>query len=87
MSNKFKWGIIGLGNIATRFAEDLSFIDNASVYAVASRSSQKAKGFGAKFGAEQCFGDYDSFLLMMRTSMQFILPYHTRCITSSLYDY
>ena len=35
------WGIIGLGNIAHKFAQDLLTIKGAQLYAVASRSQEK----------------------------------------------
>lgn len=38
-----KWGILGAGGIATKFAEDLNYVSNASLFAVASKTSNKAK--------------------------------------------
>ena len=49
MSNKIKWGIIGLGNIANKFAEDLQRSNNSVLYAVASRNGEKAKLFSEKY--------------------------------------
>jgi predicted dehydrogenase len=60
--NEIKWGIIGLGNIAEHFARDLALIPNAQLYAVASRSLEKATKFGAKFSATKSYGDYDSLI-------------------------
>ncbi len=52
------WGIVGLGNIAHSFCEDLSLIEVANLYAVASRSSDKAKEFSQKHNAEKYYGSY-----------------------------
>jgi predicted dehydrogenase len=60
--NKIKWGIIGLGNIAEQFARDLALIPNAQLYAVASRSQEKAAKFGALFSTTKSYGDYDSLI-------------------------
>lgn len=59
---KINWGIIGLGNIAEQFARDLALIPNAQLYAVASRSLEKANEFGALFSVTKTFGDYESLI-------------------------
>ena len=62
MNKVFKWGIIGLGNIAERFAQDLPLTDNGVLHAVASRSIDKAKDFAARHGAAHAFGTYIDIL-------------------------
>ena len=62
IEDKIKWGIIGLGNIAEQFARDLALIPEAQLYAVASRSLEKANEFGATFSATKSYGDYDSLI-------------------------
>lgn len=59
MSDKIRWGLIGLGLISRKFAKGLAFVPDAEVYAVASRSQEKAEAFGAEFGATQCYGSYE----------------------------
>ena len=60
-----KWGIIGLGKIANKAAETLSFLDKEGekLVAVASRDSDKAKEFGAKYGAEKCYCSYNEIYI------------------------
>lgn len=58
MSNKIKWGIIGLGNIANKFAKDLLTINDAELYAVASRSQDKAEAFATEYGAKKAYANY-----------------------------
>ncbi len=61
MSNKTKrvrWGIIGPGMIAHRFAEDIQSVPNAQLLAVASRSKDKARVFAQKYNIDSAYDDY-----------------------------
>ncbi len=62
MSDKIRWGLIGLGSIARRFVNDLIRVEDAEVYAVASRSQAKADAFGAEFGASKCYSSYEDLV-------------------------
>lgn len=57
---KIKWGIIGLGSIAGKFATDLLTIEDAELYAVGSRSQEKADAFAKKFGATKAYNSYEA---------------------------
>lgn len=59
MSRVFRWGIIGLGKIARKFAEDLQRLPNARLHAVASTSADRAAAFAHEFGAVHAFGTYE----------------------------
>lgn len=59
MQSKINWGIIGLGKIAALFAGDLQLSENAVLYAVASRSIDKAREFSAKFNSISYFDSYE----------------------------
>ncbi len=52
------FGIIGLGNIANKFAKTLNEM-NECLYAVASRDINKAKEFGIKYNSKNCYGSYE----------------------------
>ncbi len=54
----FKWGILATGKIAARFAEAINFCENAKLYAVASRTEEKAASFAEKTDAEKYYGSY-----------------------------
>ena len=62
MDKLLKWGIIGLGNIAEKFAEDLPRTENGVLHAVASRSLVKAKEFAARHKAPHALGSYIDIL-------------------------
>jgi dihydrodiol dehydrogenase / D-xylose 1-dehydrogenase (NADP) len=59
MTKKHRWGIIGCGKIAQKFATSLKTIDNAVLYAVASRDGEKAKSFAKTNGAKLWFDNYE----------------------------
>ena len=53
-----KWGIIGLGKIAQKFATDLATIKDAELVAVASRSQENANEFAKKFNVKKTYNLY-----------------------------
>lgn len=57
--NTIKWGIIGTGSIASKFAEVLKSLDDAELLAVASRRQDSADAFADKFGIERAYGSYE----------------------------
>ncbi|WP_289021747.1 Gfo/Idh/MocA family oxidoreductase [uncultured Salegentibacter sp.] len=59
---KIKWGILGLGKIAGKFATALKDVEGAELYAVASRSKTKAESFAKTHGATKLFSSYESML-------------------------
>tara|TARA_B100000787_G_scaffold156730_1_gene133062 strand:+ start:1139 stop:2146 length:1008 start_codon:yes stop_codon:yes gene_type:complete len=44
-----KWGILGLGNMANKFAEAILEVENAKLVSISSLSKKKAESFGRKF--------------------------------------
>lgn len=58
MEKPFNWGIIGLGRIARKFAEDLRLLPNARLHAAASTSLERAREFADGYGAAHAFGRY-----------------------------
>ena len=57
-----RWGIIGLGNIAHKFAQDLLKIEDAQLYAVASRTQEKAAEFASKYAVSHIYGSYEELV-------------------------
>lgn len=58
-SKKIRWGIIGLGKIANKFATDLVNVENTELLAVASRSQKKATEFAVKYNAKKAYNSYE----------------------------
>lgn len=56
---QYRWGIIGPGKIAGKFAAALSLAGNARLKAIASRDLSRARSFAATHGAEQIYDSYE----------------------------
>lgn len=59
--NNLKWAIIGPGSIANEFAAALNDI-GGTLYAVGSRTLEKAQAFASQYGAEKAYGNYSEML-------------------------
>jgi predicted dehydrogenase len=57
-----KWGIIGLGNIAMRFAKSLSNSTEGELYAIASKTKEKRDAFYKQYKCEKVYENYDELL-------------------------
>lgn len=82
-----KWGIIGAGNIAHRFAMSLSQLDNAELSAIACRTLDKAKAFQTEHPCKDIFDDYQQLLDKSDVDVVYIaLPhrYHFRWIKQAI---
>ena len=62
MKVNYNWAILGAGLIAEEFAEGLSIVPNAVLYAVGSRSIERADSFKQRHG---CVRAYDSYAQML----------------------
>jgi len=59
MKTSFKWGIIGPGRIAQKFANAVWKIPGASIYAIASRSSNNPEQLKKTFHTEKIYSSYE----------------------------
>ena len=57
-----RWGIIGLGNIAKRFAKSLQFDKGAKLFAVASRTEEKIKYYEDTYNGVKVFNSYEDLI-------------------------
>jgi len=62
MKKKINWGIIGLGKIANKFAEGLTYVEDAKLYGVASRDQENADEFSKTHKAEIAYGSYEELM-------------------------
>lgn len=61
-TEKVKWGIIGLGNIAHQFAKELMLVEGTLITAVASRNLGKAQEFADKYNCKKAYASYDEII-------------------------
>jgi len=54
-----KWGVMGPGNIVRRINESFKVTDGPEIYAIASRSIEKAKAAAERYGAQKYYGSYE----------------------------
>ena len=59
---RVRWGIIGTGNIAGNFADDLRLSPLGELVAVASRSADRATAFQARTGAQRSYASHADLL-------------------------
>jgi predicted dehydrogenase/aryl-alcohol dehydrogenase-like predicted oxidoreductase len=76
MTEALKWGIIGCGNIAKKFARGIAASKTGKLLAVASRSEEKARGFAEEFGAAKVYGSYDELLADAEVNAVYIATPH-----------
>lgn len=62
MEKTTRWGIIGLGRIARKFADDLRLLPNARLHAVASTDLDRAADFAREYDVPHHFGSYEAIV-------------------------
>ena len=76
MSIKIRWGILGCGNIANKFAADLKWVEDAELVAVASRDHQKAIDFSTRHTSKLAFGSYEELASCQEVDVIYIATPH-----------
>lgn len=84
MAHSVGWGIIGLGNIADKFARDLTLIPDAALMAVASRSIQKALAFKEEFKVPNVFDSYEALFKCEEVEVVYIALPHSEHLKWSI---
>ena len=56
---KYKWGLIGTGGISNQFAEGLTSLEDATIFAIGSRSQSSADVFAKKWKVSRSYGTYE----------------------------
>ncbi|MEL6520626.1 MAG: Gfo/Idh/MocA family oxidoreductase [Pseudomonadota bacterium] len=62
MSDKVRWGIIGAGNIAHRFASDMQHSETGLLAGIASRTESRAKEFAEQYPGCATAADYGTLV-------------------------
>lgn len=77
MSRTFRWGIIGPGKIARKFADDLRLLPHAQLHAVASTSLERAQAFAAEYDAPHAYGRQEDIAGCPGLDVVYIATPHT----------
>jgi dihydrodiol dehydrogenase / D-xylose 1-dehydrogenase (NADP) len=60
--NALRWGIIGPGSIAKQLAQAINGTEGSELYAVASRSLDRARAFSENFQVQKVYGSYEELV-------------------------
>ena len=84
MAKKIKWGILGCGGIAGKFADDLVPSKYGELVAVGSRSKQKATAFARKHNVPVSYGSYDHLVRDADIDVVYVATPHPMHMENSL---
>lgn len=80
MKSTYRWGIIGAGKIAEKFASALNYTDGASVFAIASQDEGRGRHFAGRHGATRVYTDYRQLAMDAEIDIVYIaLPHAFHC--------
>ena len=82
MEKIIRWGIVGAGNIANKFAEAMNHVSGAELVAVASRSEETGKAFAEKHHIGKLFVGYEEMAKSDMRDAVYIAtphPFHKPC--------
>jgi len=75
-SRRIRWGILGCGNIANKFAIDLKWVEDAELVAVASRDRQRAVDFSKEHPCKFAFDSYEALVTCPEVDVIYIATPH-----------
>lgn len=79
---EIKWGIVGPGIIANKFAQAVKNVEGALLTAVASRSLERGREFAHKYNIENVFCGYEEMAASDKVDAVYIAtahPFHKEC--------
>jgi predicted dehydrogenase len=72
-----RWGILGCGRIARKFASDLRLVNDAELVAVASRDKNTADSFAKEFPCKYILGSYDELVKNEEVDVVYVATPHS----------
>ncbi len=82
MEKVIRWGIVGAGSIANKFARAVKNVEGAELTAIASRSEKKGREFAEKYDIENVFDSYEKMAESPLIDVAYIAtphPFHKPC--------
>lgn len=74
---KIKWGILGPGEIAHKFTDDLNLIPTAELVAVGSRSKERADDFAKEYNIKKSYDSYQELAQDPEVDVVYIATPHS----------
>lgn len=84
MGKAYKWGILGPGNIAHRWADGLKLLPDAVLHAVGSRDRGRASDFASLHGFERAYGSYEELASDSEMDIVYIASPHSHHMEHTL---
>lgn len=78
------WGILAPGKIARKFANDLALSEGSRLWAVASRSPERARDFAEAHGARHYFGTYEELVNCPGVDVVYVASPHSHHMQHTL---
>ena len=75
-NNAIRWGIVGTGGMAEAFTKALQAVEDATPFAVASRTVQGGRAFSEKYDIPQHYGSYRELLADPAVDVVYIATPH-----------
>ena len=72
-----KWGILGAGKIARKFASDLALVEGAALAAVGSRNREKAESFARDFRIPHVHASYEELVASADVDVIYVATPHS----------
>jgi predicted dehydrogenase len=79
-----RWGILGTGHIAKKFAEALAVLPDAELSAAGSRTVESAQAFASTYGAIRAHGSYEALAADPEVDVIYIATPHPMHLENSL---
>lgn len=76
MNRKIKWGILGCGIIANKFAKGLELVEDAELVAVASKTAAKACEFAFRYSVKNYYDSYEELVKNPEIDVVYIATTH-----------
>ncbi len=74
---KIRWGILGCGRIARKFAADLSFVSDGELVALGAREQSTADAFAKDFPAKHVHGSYEALVSNPEVDVIYVATPHS----------
>jgi predicted dehydrogenase len=85
MADKIRWGIIGTGDIAKKFARGLQVLPDAELAAIASRKQESADEFAGLFKVSKAYPSYEQLAADNDLDVVYIAtPHHLHCANAKM---